>query len=85
MGLLLVEPIVIQDIFLTGVVPELLQDGSIRFNGYSEHNTFRFEGIEYVIQTKAVMSVPTALASIQATMKLLGVSCCGGERLRLRH
>jgi hypothetical protein len=85
MGIVLVEPIIIQDIFLTGVFPELLRDGSIRFNGYSEHNSFRIDGVEYVVQTKTVMSVQTALAAIQETMKLLGFACCGGERMQLRH
>ncbi|MBZ9922213.1 hypothetical protein LB579_31535 [Mesorhizobium sp. BR1-1-7] len=84
MGINLTEPTIVSDIFLTGVIPEDLGE-NMRFTGFCQQNSFMEGGIEYVVMNRVVVPKPVVLLSIQATMKALGISCCGGERLRLRH
>jgi hypothetical protein len=84
MGINLSEPTIVSDIFLTGVIPEDLGE-NMRFTGFTQQNSFMAGGIEYVITNRVIMPKPVILLTIQATMKALGVSCCGGERLRLAH
>ncbi|TGV26355.1 hypothetical protein [Mesorhizobium sp. M4B.F.Ca.ET.143.01.1.1] len=83
MGIMLVEPTIVQDIFVNGVLPEDMGDGTMRFTGYSKQRSLSFEGIDYVVVNRVIMPVPAIMASIKETMKALGVQCCGGERMRL--
>lgn len=86
MGILLSEPVVIQDIFVSGVMPEDLGDGTMRFTGFVPQRSFGFEGTEYVVVNRVIMPVPSIMTAIKATMQALGIACCGGERLRrLEH
>jgi hypothetical protein len=57
----------------------------MRFTGFTQQNSFMAGGVEYVITNRVIMPKPVILLTIQATMKALGVSCCGGEKLRLAH
>jgi hypothetical protein len=82
----LVEPVVIQDIFVSGVLPEDLGDGTMRFVGFTKQNSINFDGVEYVVVNRVIMPVPAIMASIKATMRALGIQCCGGEKMkRLEH
>lgn len=85
MGIQLTEPVVIQDIFVGGVLPEDLGDGTMRFTGFTRQNSISFDGVEYVVVNRVIMPVPSVLTGIKATMKMLGIACCGGELLSLRH
>ncbi|MER9912840.1 hypothetical protein NKJ71_19630 [Mesorhizobium sp. M0050] len=85
MGILLVEPAIVPEIFINGVVPEDMGDGTMRFVGFSRQNSLNFQGVEYVVASKIIMPVPAIMVGIKATMQALGIACCGGERLSLRH
>lgn len=84
MGINLSEPTIVSDIFLTGVIPEDLGE-NMRFTGFTQQNSFMAGGVEYVITNRVIMPKSAILLTIQATMKALGMACCGGERLALRH
>jgi hypothetical protein len=84
MGINLSEPTIVTDIFLTGVIPEDLGE-NLRFTGFTQQNSYMAGGIEYVITNRVIMPKPVVLMSIQATMKMLGIACCGGEQMKLRH
>jgi hypothetical protein len=77
------EPVIIQDVFVSGVLPEDLGDGTLRFTGFVPHKSFDFDGTEYVIVNRVIMPKKGILESIKATMNLLGIACCGGDRLRM--
>jgi hypothetical protein len=47
------------------------------------HKSFDFDGTEYVIVNRVIMPKQSIMESIKATMNLLGIACCGGERLRV--
>lgn len=83
MGFALIEPVVVQDVFVGGVIPEDLGDGTMRFTGYVQHKSFEFEGVDYVVVSRIIMPKQSIMASIKATMQTLGIACCGGERMRM--
>ncbi|MBZ9807665.1 hypothetical protein [Mesorhizobium sp. ESP-6-2] len=85
MSIALIEPIIVQDIFVSGVIPEDLGDGTMRFTGYVRQRAFECDGIDYVVVNRVIRPVPSVVASMQATMKALGLACCGAERLRVAH
>lgn len=85
MGIVLTEPALVPEIFVNGIVPEDLGDGTMRFVGFSRQNSLNFEGVEYVVVNRVIMPVPSIMASIKATMQALGIQCCGGERLKMLH
>lgn len=85
MGIVLVEPFAVQDVFVSGVLPEDLGNGAMRFTGFCQQRSINFEGHEYVVVNRVIMPVPEVMASIKATMQALGISCCGAERLRAHH
>jgi hypothetical protein len=66
---------------------EDLGDGNFRFTLYARQKTFQSaeSGFEYVIVARLIMPHVAALQSIETTMKAMGISCCGGERLRVAH
>jgi hypothetical protein len=85
---LLSEPAIIQDIFCTGLAEaEDLGDGNFRFTLYARQKSFQdYAGtFEYVIVARLIMPTGAVMESIQTTMKAMGVSCCGAERLRLAN
>jgi hypothetical protein len=84
MGFNYTEPMIISDVFATCALPEDLGD-AIRFTSFIQQESFSEAGIEYRVVNRVIMPKPAILRSIQATMKVLGVACCGGERLALRH
>lgn len=85
MGIVLVEPAIVPEIFINGIQAEDLGDGTMRFLGFSRQRAISFEGNEYVVVNKVIMPVPAVMASIKETMRALGIACCGGERMSLRH
>lgn len=88
MEFLLSEPAIVPDIFVTGLADaEDMGDGNIRFTLYSRQKSFNdYAGaFEYVIVARLIMPIAAVHQSIQMTMKTMGVSCCGAERLRLAH
>lgn len=85
MGIALVEPAIVPDIFISGVLPEDLGDGTMRFTGFTRQRSIHFDGMEFIVVNRVIMPVPSIMISIKETMKALGVACCGGERLQLRH
>jgi hypothetical protein len=82
MGINLSEPTIVSDIFLTGVIPEDLGE-NMRFTGFTQQSSFIAGGVEYIITNRVIMPKPVILLAIQATMKTMGVACCGGERPRV--
>jgi hypothetical protein len=88
MGLLLVEPAIITDIFCSGLADaEDLGDGNFRFTLYARQKSFNdYAGtVELVTVARLIMPAMAVHQSIKMTMKAMGVSCCGAERLRLAH
>lgn len=86
MELLLCEPAIVPDTFVSGLAEaEDLGDGNFRFTLYTNQKSYRDGTIEHVIVARLVMPAPAILASIKTTMKAMGYACCGGERLLLRH
>ncbi|RUU79987.1 hypothetical protein [Mesorhizobium sp. M7A.F.Ca.MR.362.00.0.0] len=87
MGIVLTEPAIVPDIFVSGrLEPEDLGDGLLRFTFFSKQKSIHDNGVEeHVIVARLVMPAALVLANMPSTMKALGVACCGGERLRLAH
>jgi hypothetical protein len=85
MGFAFVEPVVIQDVFVSGVMPEDLNDGTMRFTGFVPQKSIGFEGVEYVIVNRVIMPKQSIMESIKATMTLLGIACDGERLRRLDH
>lgn len=88
MDLLLSEPAIVPDIYASGITaPEDLGDGNLRFTAFAKQRAYGALGreTEYIIVNRLIVPLPAVMLSIQATMKVLGISCCGGERLKLRH
>jgi hypothetical protein len=84
--MILTEPIIVQDVFVSGVLPEDLGDGTMRFTGYVPQKSFSVDGVEYIVVNRVIRPIPSLIASMQATMQVLGIACCGGDRLKmLRH
>jgi hypothetical protein len=82
MGINLSEPTIVQDVFLTGVIPEDLGE-NMRFTGFCQQNSFVAGGIEYVVVSRIIMPKQSIMASIKATMQAMGIACCGGEKMRV--
>jgi len=85
MGIALIEPLAVQEVFVNGVVSEDMGDGTMRFIGFARQRSIHFEGNEYIVVNRVIMPVTSVMASIKETMKALGIACCGGERMALRH
>lgn len=86
MGMLLTEPAIVPDIFVSGLAEaEDLGDGNFRFTMYTKQRSLTGGEIEHVVVARLIMPAPAVMASIKATMKAMGIACCGGERLSLRH
>lgn len=88
MEIRLVEPAIVPDIFTSGLAEaEDLGDGNMRFTLYARQTSYCSDDrrIENVIVARLIMPVSAVHLSIQMTMKTMGVSCCGVERLRLTH
>lgn len=85
MGIVLIEPAIVPEIFVNGVTPEDMGDGTMRFVGFSRQKSISFDGVEYVVVSKIIMPVPAIMVGIKATMQALGIACCGGEKMALRH
>ncbi|KRB22696.1 hypothetical protein [Mesorhizobium sp. Root172] len=85
---LLSEPAIIPDVFCTGLAEaEDLGDGNFRFTLYARQKSMQdYAGaFDYVIVARLIMPTVAVHQSIQMTMKAMGVSCCGVERMRLAH
>lgn len=86
MGMLLTEPAIVPDIFVSGLAEaEDLGDGNFRFTMYTNQKCYRDGTIEQVVVARLVMPAPAVIASLKATMRVMGIACCGGERIGLRH
>lgn len=75
MGILLVEPAIVPDVFVSGIAePEDLGDGNIRFTAYAQQKSFNdyVGATEYVIVSRIIMPVPAVFQSLRQTMKVLG-------------
>ncbi|TIV83833.1 MAG: hypothetical protein E5V64_06620 [Mesorhizobium sp.] len=83
MGIALVEPAIVAEVFVNGVIAENLGDGTMRFTGYSRQRSLTFDGVDYVVVNRVIMPVPAIMASIKETMQALNIQCCGGERMRV--
>lgn len=86
---LLSEPAIVPDIFCTGLADaEDLGDGNFRFTLYARQKSLHdYAGsIEYVVVARLIMPTTAVHQSIQMTMKAMGFSCCGAEKLkRIAH
>lgn len=88
MNQLLTEPAIVPDTFCSGLAEaEDLGDGNFRFTFYAKQRSFNdYAGtVDFVVVARLILPTSAVLLSIQQTMKAMGVSCCGGERLRLAH
>jgi hypothetical protein len=88
MNQLLTEPAIVPDVFCSGMAEaEDLQDGNWRFTFYAKQKTFSdYSGdVDFIVVARIILPAGAVLSSIQETMKAMGVSCCGAERLRLAH
>lgn len=87
MNFALIEPAVVGDIYVSGLAEaEDLQDGNFRLTFYARQKALDFGGaVECVVVARIIIPVGAIHQSIQMTMQALGFSCCGAERLRLRH
>jgi len=85
---LLIEPAIVQDVFASGLADaEDLGDGNMRFTFYAKQRSHAdYAGTtELVIVARLIMPAAAVVESIQLTMKAMGISCCGGERLKPAH
>lgn len=85
MDIALVEPAIVPDVFINGVVPEDLGDGTMRFTGFTRQRSITFDGIEYVVVNRVIMPMPAIMTSITDTMRMLGLTVRDGEKLKLAH
>ncbi|WP_210240122.1 hypothetical protein [Mesorhizobium sp. B2-1-3] len=88
MGIMLVEPAIIPDVFCSGLAEaEDLGDGNFRFTLYAKQKSHHdYAGTtDLVIVARLIMPVSAVHQSMQMTMKAMGVACCGAERLRVAH
>ena len=85
MGIMLVEPAIVPDVFINGVVPEDLGDGTMRFTGFTRQKSITFDGIEYVVVNRVVMPVTAIMTSITETMRVLRTTVRDGGKLKLAH
>lgn len=83
MGIVLVEPALVPDIFINGVLPEDLGDGTMRFTGFTRQKSINFDGHEFIVVNRVIMPVPAIMISIRETMKVMGIPNDIG--LRLAH
>jgi len=83
----LIEPAIVPDVFVSGLAEaEDLGDGNFRFVFFTRQRALDHGGaVECVVVARLVMPAGAIHASIQQTMRAMGVACCGAERLRLRH
>lgn len=81
---LLVEPAIIPAVYCSGLADaEDLGDGNYLFTLYARQKSFHSDGFDYVVVARIIMPMQAVHQSIQTTMKAMGVSCCGAERLRV--
>ncbi|TGQ11200.1 hypothetical protein EN858_14855 [Mesorhizobium sp. M4B.F.Ca.ET.215.01.1.1] len=84
MGIALVEPAIVPDTFVTGrLQPEDLGNGNLRMTFYVTQRSLDGISDECVIVARLVISSETVKSLIPSTMKALGISCSGCERLRV--
>lgn len=86
MGFVLVEPAIVPDVYISGVVgPEDIGDGNLRFTGFARQEVFDRGGVQYVIVNRLIVPRPVVLQSVKDTTKALGITCRCAERLRPAH
>jgi hypothetical protein len=88
MQFVLVEPTIVQDIYVSGIAePEDLGDGNFRFTLYTRQKShFDLGGsIDLVIVGRIILPAPAIMESMRMTMKAMGVVCCGAQPSRLTH
>ncbi|ESZ60681.1 hypothetical protein NL532_24270 [Mesorhizobium sp. C120A] len=87
MGILLVEPAIISDIFVSGLADaEDLGDGNIRFTYFTKQKSFMdYANVtEHVIVARIVIPFSALFPARQLTGKRLGI-CCEMRHARLAH
>lgn len=86
MGIVLVEPAIVPDVYICGLIrPEDLGNGDWRYTGFTRKATLDVGGMQCVINSRLIIPAPVILQSIKDTMKAMGMACCGAEQLKLRH
>jgi len=88
MGILLIEPAIVPDIFVSELaLIEDLGDGNIRFV-YStrQKSTHDYSGtIEHVIVARLILPLPAVFAARAEMTELFGCYCGAERRLKLGH
>jgi hypothetical protein len=88
MGILLVEPAIITDIYVSGMAdPDDLGNGDVRLTFYTRQKSFAdyANATECVVVARLVMPFSAVLQAHRLAGSRLGLACCGVERLRLAH
>jgi len=87
MGILLIEPAIVPDIFVSGVAePEDLGDGNFRFTFFTRQKSFHdYANVtEGVIVARLVMPFSAVLLAHRLSGRNLGLICCA-EMSRAAH
>lgn len=84
MGVMLSEPAVVRDDYITGLAyVDKMPDGNFRLTYYTtQRSTYDGESHDLVVKSRHVMSMEVMIKNIQAMMTAAGVQCCGGERIK---
>lgn len=83
-GLLLTEPIAIEDTYVTGLAEaEDLGDGTYRMTFFvKRRSTYDIVGeTEYLVAERLIMPMPAMIDAMRKTMRALGLNCCGAKKL----
>jgi hypothetical protein len=85
MGSQFVEPTVVPDVYISGVIgPEDIGDGNLRFTGYAKQEIFDRDGaVQFVIVNRLIIPRPVVIQSIKDTMRILGIASV--DRLKSAH
>lgn len=82
---LLSEPVVVQDTYASGLSHvEDIGDGNYRFTFYTRLRS-TYGGDENNIVARLVLPASAVHAALKTTMRELGMKCCGGEKVSVRH
>lgn len=84
----LVEPAIVPDLYVSGLAyVDELENDNFRLTYFTkQRSTYDGGSHDMVIVARLVVSREVIIKNITKIMTALGVSCCGGERLkRLAH
>jgi hypothetical protein len=77
------ELIAVPDTYVSGHAEvEDMQDGNYRITFYTRKKSIGFGIAENEINERLVMPVHAAILLVRAIMRVGGIQCCGGEKLR---